>query len=145
MQGIVLKLFSDTCMQMITLQCLMETKTRYISYSLFQQVYKGTRELSIDESIILFKGRYTLKHYSHMKPIKSGYKLWAMAYQRCYTLAFKVYQGKDEVVLELLIHVWGSFRELYFYNYFSSPSLLERLTAENTHAKESTDDKKLDR
>ncbi|XP_063235868.1 piggyBac transposable element-derived protein 3-like [Bacillus rossius redtenbacheri] len=137
----------------------------------FQQVYNGTRELSIDESMILFKGRSTLKQYNPMKPIKRGYKLWSMADQKGYTLTFKVYQGKDEVaetefqghglgervVLELSKPVWGNFRELYFDNYFSSLSLLERLAAEKTHAcgtiranrkglpKNLTDDKKLDR
>ncbi|KAJ8886481.1 hypothetical protein PR048_012692 [Dryococelus australis] len=34
----------------------------------FQQVYKATRELSIDESIILFKGFYTLKQYNQRSP-----------------------------------------------------------------------------
>lgn len=42
----------------------------------FQQVYHGTNQLSIDESMILFKGRSSLKQYNPMKPIKRGYKLW---------------------------------------------------------------------
>ncbi|KAJ8886515.1 hypothetical protein PR048_012726 [Dryococelus australis] len=54
-------------------------------------------KLCIDESIILFKGHSTLKQYNLMKPIKCGYKLWAMADGRSSTLGFKVYQGKDEL------------------------------------------------
>ncbi|KAJ8891330.1 hypothetical protein PR048_010846 [Dryococelus australis] len=132
----------------------------------FQQVYKGTRELSIDESIILFKGRSTLKQYNPMNPIKRDYKLWAMADQRGYTLAFKVYQEKGElaetkfqgyglgerVVLELLKHVWGSFKELYFDNNFLCSHFLRDLQQKNTtrlwndtSSKDSTDDKKFDR
>ncbi|XP_050516199.1 piggyBac transposable element-derived protein 3-like [Diabrotica virgifera virgifera] len=38
----------------------------------FSRYYKGTRELSVDESIILFKGRSSLKQYNPLKPIKRG-------------------------------------------------------------------------
>ena len=31
---------------------------------------------SIDESMVLFKGRSSIKQYNPMKPIKRGYKLW---------------------------------------------------------------------
>ena len=41
----------------------------------FQEVYNGTRELSVDESMIKFKGRSVLKQYLPIKPIKRGYKL----------------------------------------------------------------------
>ncbi|KAJ8873108.1 hypothetical protein PR048_026725 [Dryococelus australis] len=60
----------------------------------FQQVYKGTIEPSIYESVILFKGRSTLRQYSPMKPINHDYMLWAMADKKGYTLVFKVYQGR---------------------------------------------------
>jgi len=46
------------------------------------QIYHGTNQLSIDESMILFKGRSTLKQYNPMKPIKRGYKLWCLADQQ---------------------------------------------------------------
>ncbi|CAI6355306.1 unnamed protein product [Macrosiphum euphorbiae] len=62
----------------------------------FQLVYHGTNQLSIDESMILFKGRSTLKQYNPMKPIKRGYKLWCLADQKGYIKKFQVYQGKDE-------------------------------------------------
>ncbi|KAJ8868259.1 hypothetical protein PR048_029775 [Dryococelus australis] len=65
---------------------------------MFQQVYKGTIERRIDESIILFKSRSTLKQYNTLRPIKRGYKLCRMADQRVNTLAFKVYQKKDDLV-----------------------------------------------
>uniref|UniRef100_A0A0K8VYQ3 PiggyBac transposable element-derived protein 3 n=1 Tax=Bactrocera latifrons TaxID=174628 RepID=A0A0K8VYQ3_BACLA len=50
----------------------------------FQQVYHRTKELSVDESMILFKGRTAIKQYCPMKPIKRGYKLWCLADQRGY-------------------------------------------------------------
>ncbi|XP_008189411.1 piggyBac transposable element-derived protein 3-like, partial [Acyrthosiphon pisum] len=55
-----------------------------------------TNQLSIDESMILFKGRSTLKQYNPMKFIKRGYKLWCLADQKGYIKKFQVYQGKDE-------------------------------------------------
>ncbi|CAG5046367.1 unnamed protein product [Parnassius apollo] len=40
---------------------------------------KNTHSQSIDECMIKFKGRSTLKQYMHMKPIKRGFKVWARA------------------------------------------------------------------
>lgn len=114
----------------------------------FQESYYGTREVSIDESVIKFKGRSTLKQYNPMKPIKRGYKLWCSCDQKGYTLEFSVYQGKDEeleeefgdyglgerVVLKLTKRMWGKERIIFFDNYFSSLRLLERLKVEGTLA-----------
>lgn len=94
----------------------------------FQLVYHGTNQLSIDESMILFKGRSTLKQYNPMKPIKRGYKLWCLADQKGYIKKFQVYQGKDEqlenefkdcglgerVVLSLTKNEWGKKKQFFF-------------------------------
>lgn len=50
---------------------------------------------SIDESMIIFKGRSSLKQYMPMKPIKRGFKVWC----RCdsssgYLYEFDIYTGK---------------------------------------------------
>lgn len=114
----------------------------------FQEVYHGTRELSVDESMIKFKGRSVLKQYLPMKPIKRGYKLWCLADQRGYIKKFQIYQGKDEelnskftgyglgekVVLELTEQDWGKGKIVYFDNFFSSVALLEKLKTENAYA-----------
>ncbi|CAG4951941.1 unnamed protein product [Parnassius apollo] len=55
----------------------------------FQECYHGTREMSVDESMIKFKGRSVLKQYLPMKPIKRGYKLWYLADQRGLNLKMK--------------------------------------------------------
>ena len=60
------------------------------------KLYIVYRQVSIDESMILFKGRSSLKLYNPMKPIKRGYKLWEMADMDGYLFKFKVYQGKCE-------------------------------------------------
>ncbi|GBP34217.1 PiggyBac transposable element-derived protein 3 [Eumeta japonica] len=114
----------------------------------FQECYHETRELSVDESMIKFKVKSTLKQYLPMKPIKRGYKLWCLADQRGFIKKFQIYQGKDEemsekfnnyglgerVVLELTEHEWGKGKVVYFDNFFSSISLLEKLKNENTFA-----------
>ena len=114
----------------------------------FQEVYNGTRELSVDESMIKFKGRSALKQYLPIKPIKRGYKLWCLADQRGYIKKLQIYQGKDEelnskftdyglgekVDLELAEQDWSKGKIVYFDNFFSSVALLEKLKTENTYA-----------
>ena len=41
--------------------------------------YNVNEYISVDESVILFKGRSSLKQYNPMEPIKCGYKIWARA------------------------------------------------------------------
>ncbi|KAK9746370.1 Transposase IS4 [Popillia japonica] len=50
----------------------------------FEALYKPTRKVSVYESMILFRGRSSIKQYSPMKPIKRGYKIWCMADQNGY-------------------------------------------------------------
>ncbi|XP_060863545.1 piggyBac transposable element-derived protein 3-like [Metopolophium dirhodum] len=116
----------------------------------FKRNYFGTRQVSVDESMVKFKDRSTLKQYNPMKPVKRGYKIWSLADQKGYMLAFKIYQGKEEivnhefdkiyglgerVVLELTKSIWNEQREIYFDNYFSSLPLVQKLKLENTLAR----------
>lgn len=114
----------------------------------FPEVYSGTREISVDESMILFKGRSCLKQYNPMKPVKRGYKLWCVADMKGYILGFDVYQGRNEVleeefsgyglgervVLQLTKSFWNTHRKVYFDNFFTSLPLLEKLKKEGTLA-----------
>ncbi|KAE9522328.1 hypothetical protein AGLY_017274 [Aphis glycines] len=114
----------------------------------FSEAYNGTRELSVDESMIKFKGRSSIKQYNPMKPIKRGYKLWCIADQKGYILNFSIYQGKNEalerefedfnlgerIVLKLTKPYWKQSRLIFFDNYFTSIILLERLKTEQTLA-----------
>ncbi|KAK9731039.1 Transposase IS4 [Popillia japonica] len=63
----------------------------------FDILNNGTRKLSVDESMIIFKGRSTLKQYNPKKTIKRGYRLWCLGDQNGYIKKFDVYQGKNEV------------------------------------------------
>ncbi|XP_060855513.1 piggyBac transposable element-derived protein 3-like [Metopolophium dirhodum] len=115
--------------------------------SRFPELYKVTREVSVDESMVLFKGRSSIKQYNPMKPIKRGYKIWCLGDQNGYISKFSVYQGKEEViddfvdfglgervVLNLTKPYWNKGMKVFFDNYFTSISLLEKLKLENTFA-----------
>jgi len=55
-----------------------------------------SRHLSIDESMIAFKGRSGMKQYMPMKPIKRGFKVWALADSASgYLINFDIYTGKN--------------------------------------------------
>ena len=45
----------------------------------FKSVYYPHCEVSIDEAMIPFKGRSSMKQYLPMKPVKRGFKVWVMA------------------------------------------------------------------
>jgi len=115
--------------------------------SRFLELYKVTREVRVDESMILFKGRSSIKQYNPMKPIKIGYKIWCLADQNGYISMLSVYQRKEEViddfvdfglgervVLNLTKPYWNKGIIVFFDNYFTSISLLEKLKLENTLA-----------
>lgn len=114
----------------------------------FDILDNGSRELSVDESMIRFKGRSSIKQYNPKKPIKRGYKLWCISDQKGYVKKFDIYQGKDEtaeekfkdcglgerVVLSLTERYWGHNRKIYFDNYFTTVGLLEKLKNQKTLA-----------
>lgn len=49
----------------------------------FSAAFTPYRNLSIDESMCPFKGRTSLKQYMPMKPIKRGFKIWALLFWIC--------------------------------------------------------------
>ena len=111
----------------------------------FMKLYNVSKRVSVDESMILFKGRSSIKQYNPMKPIKRGFKLWSLADMDGYLYKFNVYQGKnetetdprmpnyfglgDKVVYELTKSLYGGWHEVYFDNYFTSVPLAEFLLA----------------
>ena len=51
--------------------------------------------ISIDESIVKFKGRSSLKQYLPMKPIKRGFPVWTLAdFKNGYVFSFGIYKRK---------------------------------------------------
>ena len=63
----------------------------------FREMYRPAKELSIDESMIGFKGRLSFLQYLPKKPTKWGMKAFVLA-ESCtgYTLKWRLYTGKGQ-------------------------------------------------
>ena len=61
----------------------------------FKSMYNLHREVSIDEAMVPFKGRSSMKQYMPMKPVKRGFKVWMLADAHTgYVTHLDVYTGK---------------------------------------------------
>ena len=109
----------------------------------FVKLYDIKKIQSVDESMILFKGRSCLKQYCPLKPIKRGFKMWEMADTDGYITKFDIYQGKgtgaidefglgENVVLTLTKDLQRHNHEVYFDNFFTPFPLLQHLKTYGT-------------
>ena len=65
----------------------------------FTVLYNPSRDCSIDEAMIPFKGRSSMKQYVPKKPIKRGFKVWTRADSKNgFVSEFQVYVGKKKEV-----------------------------------------------
>ena len=63
----------------------------------FQEVYVPTCNISIDESLLLWKGRLSFKQYTPLKRARFGVKSFMLCEDSSYTFSFKIYTGKEKV------------------------------------------------
>ena len=100
----------------------------------FAAVCDPSKEVSIDEAMIPFKGRSSLKQYLPMKPVKRGIKVWVRTDANTgYVSAFEVYTGKKgnttekglgaTVVKHLCEKLYHSYRHISYDNFFTSVDL----------------------
>lgn len=98
--------------------------------------------ISIDESMIPYYGRHYSKQYIKGKPIRFGFKNWALCSSTGYMYAFDIYTGKSgttyeyglggHVVVGLIEQACipsQSGHKIVFDNYFTSYGLLSHLRA----------------
>jgi hypothetical protein len=105
----------------------------------WQSLYNPAQELSVDESIIAFKGRTGMRVYMPGKPHKWGIKAWALCESRTgYLYNWDIYKGAGattetgltkNVVLQMVEPVVEHRHHIYMDNYFSSPELYAELAA----------------
>lgn len=99
---------------------------------------------SVDESMIKFKGRSSLRQYMPMKPTKRGYKVWIRADATGYVCEFQIYSGKVDihtveknlghrVVKDLTRTLVGKHHKVFFDNYFNSVELQRELLADGIY------------
>ncbi|XP_049764577.1 piggyBac transposable element-derived protein 4-like [Schistocerca cancellata] len=110
----------------------------------FQKALNPNECMAVDESMIKFKGRSSIKQYLPKKPIKRGYKEWVLAEKSGYAWKLHIYIGKkdnavekklgERVVKDLTENIKGKDHRVYFDNYFSSPDLLIDLKENKIHA-----------
>jgi len=109
-----------------------------------QKVFKCGRDLTIDESMIHFEGRSSLIFYMPAKPTKWGFKLHCLVDSKThyfYNFIFDPGQNyknliiEDEeisftenIVLSLLQKLEGQGHRVFFDSWYSSVSLIEKLT-----------------
>ncbi len=101
--------------------------------------YHSHRDVSVDETMIKFRGRLGFRHYMPAKPNKYGVKIWVLA-DSCnnYVSNFEVYVkakwrencevGLGRNVLKRISNqLQGKSQNVYFDNYFNSAQLHKEL------------------
>lgn len=113
---------------------------------LFQRHYTPSKELSLDESMIAFKGRTSLMQYMPKKASKWGMKAWVLADSDTgYLWNWQLYLRKEDnvdptrglahrVVTSLVAPLYGKGHVVFMDNFFSSPDLFKELAGNQTGA-----------
>ncbi len=106
----------------------------------FETVYNPTQNVAVDEAMIKFQGRSSLKQYMPMKPIKRGVKVWVLA--DSYNGYFWKFEGKQQdrqvglggyVVKTLTKGLETKNHHIYCDNFFTSVKLFEDLEKDGIH------------
>lgn len=107
------------------------------------QVYYPGRELSLDESMVLWRGRLLFRQYIKNKKHKYGIKLYVLTTPTGMVQKFAVYTGMlddmgganhtEKVVLHLLNEKLDVGHHIYMDNYYNSYALAKILLDRKTH------------
>ena len=103
-----------------------------------QKLYRLTKNILIDESMVPHKGRLSFKQYIKNKPVKWGIKLWVLCEAKTgYIYKFQVYLGKEwlntehnlarRVVKHLVSNLENKYHHLYMDNFYCDPYLFQEL------------------
>lgn len=101
----------------------------------FKEIFNCSREISIDEAMVPFKGRLAIKVRMPDKPIKFGVKFFQLCDSKTgYCKNFSIYAGKDDreagnigktgkIVMDLVADLHNTNHHLYVDNFYTSPIL----------------------
>lgn len=111
-----------------------------------QLCYQPHQQLAVDEAMILFKGRSSLKQYMPLKPVKRGYKAWCICDStNGYMYNLDLHTGASigsladddglgsRVVQKLMEPLYNLNHHVYMDNFFSSVSLATKLKTKSTY------------
>ena len=103
----------------------------------FASLYNPSRENAIDEAMVPYKGRSSLKQYMPKKPVRRGLKVWMRAdSNNGYVSQFQVYVGKEtsaeiglgaRVVKDLTQKIADKHHHIFCDNFFTSVKLFQEL------------------
>ena len=109
----------------------------------FQAAYSPSKALSLDESLLLFRGRLSFRQYLKGKKAKYGIKLFELNSPDGYVLNIEIYQGKSDdiqetsktssLVLRLMKPYLNKGHHLFMDNFYNSIKLSKELLKHKTH------------
>uniref|UniRef100_A0A2A4IYX2 PiggyBac transposable element-derived protein domain-containing protein n=1 Tax=Heliothis virescens TaxID=7102 RepID=A0A2A4IYX2_HELVI len=113
----------------------------------FRKIYNAGEELSLDESLLLFRGRLTYRQYIKSKKARYGIKFFELTTSDGYVLNAKMYSGKknteqdmgestsktEKVVMRLMRPYLLREHHLFMDNYYNSVNLSQKLIDLKTH------------
>ena len=110
----------------------------------FSQMYTTYGSVTIDESMVKFKGRLSFRQYLPSKPIKWGMKMWSLAEStNGYLHQFQIYTGKEgvqekrlshRVVTDLMKNMQDQNICVYMDNFYTGIELLKELKIRGIYA-----------
>lgn len=110
---------------------------------IFRACYSPEKELSLDESFLLFRGRLSFRQYIKSKKARYGIKFYELTEATRYVLNIIMYTGKDDsmekgkktekTVLKLMKPFVLKGHELFMDNYYNSYGLSQKLLDLRTH------------
>lgn len=109
----------------------------------FNDAYSPSRYLSLDESLLLFRGRLRFRQYIKTKKAKYGIKFYELTTSDGYPLNIQIYQGKDDteesggktlkLVQSLMKQYINKGHNLFMDIFYNSVTLSNYLLSNKTH------------
>ena len=109
----------------------------------FQRIYDPSKNMSINEGMIAYKGRLSFRQFMPAKPTKYGIKVWMAANAKnSYVSNFAVYLGQAENIrrrihglgYDVAMKMTEPFLNNYRHIFFTGMRLLDHLFAQNKYA-----------
>lgn len=111
--------------------------------SMKSEVYYSGRELSLDEAMVLWRGRLQFKQYIKIKCHKYGIKLYMLTEPTGFILKFRIYDSESDIygvsghtkkiVLFLLVKKLGNGHAVYLDNFYNIVHSVRKLQDSNSY------------
>ena len=109
----------------------------------FRNAYFPEKNLSLDESLMLFRGRLSFRQYIKGKRARYGVKFYSVCTTDGYVLNLQIYAGKSDEAeglskIETLVHALlepflDRGHHIFMDNFYNSVGLSQKLLKRKTH------------